>query len=293
MRKVDSKRPDYTARLPALRHVASELRHRVLLFLFGSYAQGKATPLSDLDLAYLPLENLSTSDPEKLDVELYTTISRTLGTDDFTLVNLLEAPPRLGFAILREGRLLWDPGNRAWSAPLERTLIFYPEAETLVREALEYFAQSPPGGTGTMDVDRGKVLDQLRRLETDLHRLKEKAEMAPAAFLEDPDSIDTVERRLQTGVECCVNVGNHLISRLGLPLAEDYASVFGRLGDAGLIPADLALSMAELARLRNLLVHLYWRVDHERIHRTLPERIAALEAFSQAIRRTLEEAAPG
>ncbi len=41
--------------------------------------------------------------------------------------------------------------------------------------------------------------------------------------------------------------------------------------------------MADMARFRNLLVHLYWRVDPAQVYRTLPQRIETLAGFSDAI----------
>jgi len=293
MRKLAGKRPEYAARLPALRRIASEIGDRVLLFLFGSHARGQSTPLSDLDLAYLPVLRSGSEDLDGLDVEIFTTISRTLGTDDFTLVNLLDAPPRIAFAVIRDGELLWDPGDRRWSVAAERILAMYPDAVRLAREVQECFLRGRIRGTRAMAIDRGKLLDPLRRLAEDLVRLKEKAAVPLDAFLQDRDAVDVVERRLQTAIESCVNIGNHLIARLGLPVAEDYASVFVSLRDARLIAQDLATRMADLARLRNILVHLYWRIDHEKIHRSLPDRIASLEAFSNAMVEYLRESDEG
>ena len=50
---------------------------------------------------------------------------------------------------------------------------------------------------------------------------------------------------------------------------------------------DVAEGMADMARFRNLLVHLYRRVDPVQIHQTLPQRIETLRAFYQAIVRYL------
>lgn len=75
-----------------------------------------------------------------------------------------------------------------------------------------------------------------------------------------------------------------MIARLRLRLAEDYATVFAILGEAGILSRELAERMMELARFRNLLVHLYWRVDHHDIFRRMGERIQTLVEFQSRVR---------
>ncbi|MDQ7029931.1 MAG: DUF86 domain-containing protein [Ardenticatenia bacterium] len=287
VRKLRNAKPAFQEQLPLLEELAAELADELLLFVFGSYAQNRATPLSDLDLAYLPREELDREQALALDQALYRRLSRLLKSDDFTLVNLRQAPPTLAFTVLTEGRRLSPLGNGGWTAFRERIFALYPESRRLKQHALEAFAHQLRRGGFPMPVDRDKVLEQLRRLDADLRKLREKAQLPRDAYLADSDAQDVVERRLQTATECCLNIGNHLIATLGLPVAEDYASVFTSLASGGIIPPDVAEGMADMARFRNLLVHLYWRVNPAQVHQTLPQRIATLEAFSQAIVRFL------
>lgn len=282
--KLQRTRPLYREKLPLLEALAADLADRLVLFLFGSYSREEATPLSDLDLAYLPLEALDREAMEALDQTLYRRLSRLLESDDFTLINLRQAPPTLAFTVLTEGRRLSPDDGGGEAAFRERVLALYPEARRLKQEALTAFVRRlrrPKGAA--MAVNREKVLEQLRRLDADLRKLREKARLSEAAYLADSDAQDVVERRLQTATECCLNIGNHLIATLGLPIAEDYASVFQSLARGGILPPDVADVMADMARFRNLLVHIYWRVDPREVHRTLPHRIEVLETFLQAI----------
>ena len=45
----------------------------------------------------------------------------------------------------------------------------------------------------------------------------------------------------------------------------------------------------DMARFRNLLVHLYWQLDYERIYDSLQGRITSLEAFVSHITQWLQE----
>jgi uncharacterized protein YutE (UPF0331/DUF86 family)/predicted nucleotidyltransferase len=283
VRKLEEAQPAYSQRLPQIEELASELADEVLLFIFGSYARGQETPLSDLDLAYLPRRELSGDALQALDQRLYQRLSRLLGTDDFTLANLRQVSPTFAFTVLDKGRVLADPRDGQLTAFRERVFTLYPESHRLKKSTLNAFADQLRGGEGSMPVDQDKVLEQLRRLDSDLRKLEEKAQLSEAEYLADSDTRDVVERRLQTATESCLNIGNHLIAVERLPVAEDYASVFHSLATGGVISPDMAESMADMARFRNLLVHLYWRVDPAQVHATLPQHIETLRDFSAAL----------
>jgi uncharacterized protein YutE (UPF0331/DUF86 family)/predicted nucleotidyltransferase len=246
------------------------------LWLFGSYARGEETPLSDLDFAYLATSG--SGDLGSWDVSLYRALSGFLETDEMTLIDLQEAAPALAFRVLQEGKLLFCRNPHRVADVTEQALERYPESRRLIQEEL----QGEEGGA--MEIDREKVLSQVRLLEVDLRRLREKAALAEETYLADPDAQDVVMRRFQTALESCVNIGNHLIARLRLRLAEDYATVFAILGEAGILSRELADRMTGLARFRNLLVHLYWRVDHQDIFRRMGERIQTLVEFQSRVR---------
>jgi uncharacterized protein YutE (UPF0331/DUF86 family)/predicted nucleotidyltransferase len=253
----------------------------VALWLFGSYARQEATPLSDLDFAYLLQEGLPEAHIQRLDKELYITLAQLFSTDDLSLVDLRRAPSRIAFAVLQQGQLLFcrDPAQRAQLQ--ESVATHFPEAEQLTKEVLRAFEHQLKGKH--MAVEKERLLAQLRLLQDDLDKLREKARLSRETYLTDEDTRSVVERRFQTATESCLNIGNHLIARLNLRLAEDYASVFRSLSEGQVISVQLAEAMADMARFRNLLVHLYWTVDHQLVYDTMATRIATLDQFMREV----------
>jgi uncharacterized protein YutE (UPF0331/DUF86 family) len=55
------------------------------------------------------------------------------------------------------------------------------------------------------------------------------------------------------------------------------------LADADLIAPDLSVRLQQMARCRNLLVHVYWHVDYNRVFDVLESDMEDLRTFSQAI----------
>jgi hypothetical protein len=86
-----------------------------------------------------------------------------------------------------------------------------------------------------------------------------------------------------------VNIGNHMAARLGFRPPQDSADVFHILGENQLLPWDLAQAMMDLARFRNLLVQVYWTIDHQRVFDALPARIETPEAFARQVAQWLKQ----
>ena len=279
--KLNKMPGDVKARLRDVVEKAAGVPGGAALWLFGSYARGNPTPLSDVDIAYLSQNALAPQALDRLDHTLYRMLSQSLKTDEITLVDLRQAPSSLCFRVLSEGQILHCGRPEQVASFKEEVISRYPEAQRLKKEVLSDFSKKV-GGTA-MQIDKAKILDQLRMLDADLQKLREKAKLSLQKYLAEPDTQSVVERRFQTATEACVNIGNHLISRLGLRMAEDYASVFESLFEGGIVSEELSDKMKDMARFRNLLVHLYWKLDHKKVYAAMGERIQVLEAFMGVI----------
>lgn len=134
-----------------------------------------------------------------------------------------------------------------------------------------------------MGLDNEKLLLQLSRLEEFLSRIrniqKEKWNEINQTAL---------ERLLQVAVEECLNIGNHLISGVGLRRADTYREVFKVLEEAKIIPAELSKELQQFATFRNRLVHLYWKISDEEFKAEL-EKISGLTNFAKKVTAYLNQ----
>jgi len=276
---------DISERLKGLPERAAQVEGLSALWLFGSFARGEATSISDVDLAYLPNQALELQALERFEDRLYRMISSTLGTDEISLVNVYLAPAFLSWRVLAEGVLLFCRDQGAVSCLAEGVYRKAPDVCWLRASGnaqfLEVFKMSD------RIVDRERVTEFLRLISQDLLVLRGKAQVPIETYLNSQDLQSIVERRLQTAIESAINIGNHIIARLGLRAPQDYADVFRILQEAGVLPAEIAQQMMDMARLRNLLVHVYWEMDHRRVYTRLYQRMKALGDFTEHIARWL------
>ncbi|MDN5749650.1 MAG: DUF86 domain-containing protein [Pseudonocardia sp.] len=90
---------------------------------------------------------------------------------------------------------------------------------------------------------------------------------------------------VQVATQACIDVAGHVVASEGWRAPRDFADGFTVLHEHGVLDEDLTGRLRALAGLRNRLVHVYDRIDDERVHQTLSQGLGDLEAFGVAITR--------
>jgi uncharacterized protein YutE (UPF0331/DUF86 family) len=134
-------------------------------------------------------------------------------------------------------------------------------------------------------VDPERVNALLERLDREVSRLRKTAKRSPDDLVRDVDAMDAIKYRLVVAVEICIDLGEHIIASEGLRAPDSFAEVFAILGEDGYLEAGLADSLSDMARFRNLLVHVYDRVDDRRVVEILKTRLDDFDAFREQIAR--------
>ncbi len=282
MRRERHPEPEVSRISPEELAQAVDVPEVVGAYLVGSWAQGYADALSDVDLALWLRPELPANQLWALLDQLYARLEQMLPGHELDLIPLNALPPAKQYMILKGGIQLFckDPELCAdWEVRAAR---FYlderPFREEFARRLLERLQQG-----GTPLVDRELVADRLARLEEFLKLLEPLARMDRETFCQDPYRYGSAERFLQLGIEAALDIGHHLVARLGLGRPQSYAEIFQMLERGGILDPETARAMGQLARFRNRLVHLYWEVDRAQVHALLPDAIRDLREFMKAI----------
>ena len=116
-------------------------------------------------------------------------------------------------------------------------------------------------------------LDRLRELAGHLRNacreLREISAQGADAFLADSKTRNSAKYLLIVAAEAALDICNHVAAKKGGRSPEDYADCMSILEEIGILSPDLQMRMSKMARFRNLLVHLYWRVDDREVFRVL------------------------
>jgi uncharacterized protein YutE (UPF0331/DUF86 family) len=136
-----------------------------------------------------------------------------------------------------------------------------------------------------VDADRASL--RLRRLEELVENLEGIREKGEEAYLADPGLRAMAERWLELSVQICIDLATQVVAERSGPTPSGYAGVFEALGDQGLIEKGLAGRLAEAAKQRNLLVHLYLDVDDKRVFDSL-SHLDDLRRFAAFVEERLD-----
>jgi uncharacterized protein YutE (UPF0331/DUF86 family) len=133
-------------------------------------------------------------------------------------------------------------------------------------------------------VDASRVEARVQRLEELIERLDEVHRGGEDAYLADEQRRAATERWLQVAVQMCIDLGTQVVAEQSARPPSDYAEVFKILGEKGVIPADLAQRLADAAKQRNLIVHLYLEIDDRSVFASLAH-LDDLREFAASLER--------
>lgn len=96
-----------------------------------------------------------------------------------------------------------------------------------------------------------------------------------------------VERTLHLAIECCLDIGSHIIADNGWREPIGNKDIFTVLGENGLLAQDLLPKLQKMAQFRNLLVHDYARIDPEIVYTILQKELSDIQEYIRAVESLL------
>ncbi|HEU4707479.1 MAG TPA: DUF86 domain-containing protein [Solirubrobacterales bacterium] len=136
-----------------------------------------------------------------------------------------------------------------------------------------------------VDPDRTNI--RIKRLSELIGRLEEIREQGEDTYLADPALQAMTERWLEVAIQICIDLGLQVLTEKFAPIPGKYADVFLTLGSEGLLPDDLAARLADAARQRNLLAHLYLEIDDKAVFASL-SHLDDLRRFAAFVEEQLD-----
>jgi uncharacterized protein YutE (UPF0331/DUF86 family) len=139
-------------------------------------------------------------------------------------------------------------------------------------------------------VDRERALAYLAELRASLGDWERYQRAVGRGRLErDRDTRNMVLHAMLTAIQSAIDIGEQIIAERRFERPGSYRETFEILGARGLLEPDLAARLANLAAFRNVLVHVYWKLDLERVEAHLREGREPLDRFCAVVKALLEE----
>ena len=96
-------------------------------------------------------------------------------------------------------------------------------------------------------------------------------------YTSDFRNIDSSERNLHVAIEGLLDIGSFIISALNLKAPKTYRDVGEILLESNLVSHKVGELLIELAKFRNILVHVYAELRTEKIYELLTENFSDLK----------------
>lgn len=118
-------------------------------------------------------------------------------------------------------------------------------------------------------INREKINRTFIALAQAKDELQDLAKKSKEEFFIHSHYLGSTKYHFIVAIEAIVDISNHLISKLSLGKPKSYTDVFKILGQTGIFSEDNVKTFIQMAKFRNLLVHLYWQVDKEKVYEIL------------------------
>jgi len=134
-----------------------------------------------------------------------------------------------------------------------------------------------------MNLNPELVRTRCQEIEESLGRLEKIKAVKKEDFLKDRDLQDIACYRLLVAIEAALGLCYHVSAKQLKRVPEEYAECFAILSDAQIVPKELSETLQRMARFRNLLVHMYWKLDYPAVYDLIQHHLGNFRRFSEAI----------
>jgi uncharacterized protein YutE (UPF0331/DUF86 family) len=130
-------------------------------------------------------------------------------------------------------------------------------------------------------------IDRIRQLVGEINsalaKLGQTRQVPEKEFLSSPEKIDSAKYNLIVAIEAAIDICGHLAARAGGRTPSDYADCFKVLAELKMLSEELSERLQKMARFRNLLVHVYWQIDNQKVYQIIRKDIQDIKKYLKEI----------
>lgn len=131
-----------------------------------------------------------------------------------------------------------------------------------------------------------KINIRLKKIIEYVNRLKKYKGITAGELKENPEKSAAIERFFQLSIEAVIDIANLLNAEYRFRPAKDARESIVILGEEGILSKEFAEDFSGVAGFRNILVHAYLDIDHNKVVENL-NHLKDFEKFSQEVAKYL------
>lgn len=133
------------------------------------------------------------------------------------------------------------------------------------------------------------IKERIKKIEEAVVELKKLRQLNQKVFEKEKTSQYAAMYAMIVGIEAICDIGNHLLAKYFNQAAETYKDIIISLGENGVIPKSFSQESAQMTDFRNILIHLYLKIDTREVYNNLQKAPEEFIKFSQYFLKFLEQ----
>ena len=130
---------------------------------------------------------------------------------------------------------------------------------------------------------RALIKEYVKELERRLNIWEQQEKISFKHFMDNTEKRDMIMYNMLVCIQSVIDIGSEIIKEKNLETPSSYKEIFDILRRHKLLTKDIAEDLEKLAGFRNVLAHLYWKIDFRRVYLTLKFKRKILEDFYKHI----------
>lgn len=135
------------------------------------------------------------------------------------------------------------------------------------------------------EINHVVITERLKHIKEGLENLKNFLKVSRKDFLNDRKLIGAVKYEIIKTFEAISSICSHIIVKKFGIRASSYAECFEILKEKKIIGKRLANNLCKMARFRNLIIHMYQRVDDKKVYEILKSGVRDIEEYIEIIEK--------
>ncbi len=132
-------------------------------------------------------------------------------------------------------------------------------------------------------VDKYVIKRRLNHIVEGLKNLKNFLNVSEEEFIDDPRTVSAVKYEVIRTFEAVSSICHHIVSKEFRVTLTTYRECFEILAKEGVIPHRLGKELSEMAKFRNMLIHMYQIIDDRKLYQEVKSGLAGIEEFIEII----------
>jgi len=139
------------------------------------------------------------------------------------------------------------------------------------------------------DLNIDLLIQKSKDIRNAINDIKEYTNVDLEEFLRNNMVKDSTKYKLIVAIEGSITICNHIASRLGKRVPESYSDCFEIISELGVISEELTKKLVNMSKFRHVLIHLYWKIDDNKIFEIAKKNVKDLLEFINQLGKFLKE----